>query len=80
MTPLNLILWALAIGGAWLILSFCGLISKWIECRLNSLTLERKSDVPAEPDHRNGSGGRSNGVAEVSPDGGRGSKHTSDGD
>lgn len=80
MTPLNLILWTLAFGGAWLILSFCGLIGKWIDCRMDSLTLERKSDATAEPDHRNGSGGRSNRIAEVSPDGGRGSKHTSKGD
>lgn len=80
MTPFDLILWALAIGGAWLILSICLLIDRWIDSRIESLILGRKSDPLPYPDHRNGSGGRSNRVAEVSPDGVSGSKHTGDGD
>lgn len=68
MTPFDLILWALAIGGAWLILSFCLLIDRWIDRCTESLTPGRKSDASAVPDHRYSSGDQSNRVEGVSPD------------
>ena len=68
MTPLNLILWALAIGGAWLILSFCILIERWINFQMESLTQRRIGHASVDLDHRNGSGDRSNQPVAVSPD------------
>lgn len=78
MTPFNLILWALAIGGAWLILSFCLLIDRWMDRRMESLTLGKKKDAPADPEYRNGSSIQSNRVEEVSPDDEGGAERTGD--
>lgn len=78
MTPLDMIRWALGFGIAWLILSFCLLIDRWMDRRMESLTLRRKSDAPTDPDHRNGSGDRSNWVEEFSPDDEGGDGRTGD--
>lgn len=79
MTPFDLILWALAIGGAWLILSFCLLIDRWIDRRMESLTLRRLGDAPAAPNHRESPYDRLKQVEEASPDDETGDRRTGDG-
>jgi hypothetical protein len=79
MTPYDLIIWALAIGGAWLILSFCILVERWINFHMESLTQRRIGDAMADPVYRSSSSDRSNPAVEISSDGESGDDRKEDG-
>lgn len=68
MTPFDLIIWALAIGGAWLILSTCIPFERWISSLIGSVTKWRKGLAQDTPDHCDLSGDRWTQAAEVLPE------------